>query len=163
MSQDLPFPELEPKNLVLFKENITKQEIAEKAAYTVEAVNEGHVNAIEVYTQVRAVKEVTDAILKGIKDATLDEVERLNPMERSFRGIEMQLAQGRTKYDFSHDEKWCEISDKIEELKAQLKEREKLMVNALDYSGVADENGEVIQPATVVGGTEKSLKIIIPR
>ena len=163
MKDEVPFPELEPKNIVLFKENITKAEIAEKAEATINAVNEGSVSAIEVYTQVRAVKEVTDTILKGIKNAVMDETDALHSDERTFRGVQLQVTNGRAKYEFDHDASWNDMMEEMAQLKDKIKEREKLMINAIDYGGVADANGEEIEPAKVVGGTERSVKVIIPR
>ena len=137
----LPFPEVETTKLVLFKENITKAEIQEKAASTIEAVNEGEVNSIEVYTQIRAVKEVTDAILKGIKDTVVDDVERLHPKEREFRGIRLDLANGKLKYDFSHDDEWVNLQEQLADIKDKIKTREKYMVDAIEYEEVVDKQG----------------------
>lgn len=162
--KDLPFPEMEAKSMVMFKDNITKSEIQEKAVNTVEAVNEGHVNSIDVFTQVRAVKEVADAILDGIKETVIDDVERLHADEREYRGIKLELANGRTKYDFSHDEEWVNLQEELSEIKDRIKSREKLMIDAIKYSGVVDKDtGEEIQPAKIIGGTPKSVKVIIPK
>jgi len=159
----LPFPEVETTKLVLFKENITKTEIQDKAATTIAAVNDGEVNSIEVYTQVRAVKEVADAVLKGIKETVVDDVERLHPKEREFRGIRLDLASGKLKYDFSHDEEWSNLQERLHEIKDQIKTREKHMVDAIEYEEVVDKNGEIVPAAKVVGGTESSVRVIIPK
>lgn len=159
----LPFPEVETTKLVLFKENITKAEIQEKAASTIEAVNEGEVNSIEVYTQIRAVKEVTDAILKGIKDTVVDDVERLHPKEREFRGIRLDLANGKLKYDFSHDDEWTNLQEQLADIKDKIKTREKYMIDAIEYEEVVDKNGEIVPRAEVVGGTESSVRVVIPK
>lgn len=159
----VPFPEVEAQSLVLFKENITKSEIAEKAASTIESVNEGHVNSIEVYTQVRGVKEVADSILSGIKQTVVEDVERLHANEREFRGIKLELANGRTKYDFSHDEEWNNLQSQLADIKDQIKTREKHMIDAMNYEEVVDNRGEIVPAAKIVGGTKSSVRVVIPK
>jgi len=160
---DLPFPEVEVKNMVLFEENITKKEIEKKSVDIIESVNEGHVNSIEVFTQVRAVKELTDMILSGIKDKVVDDLEMLNPLERTSRGVKIDLMNGRNKYDFSDDGEWCTLQMQLEIIKDKIKAREKLMIKAIEYSEVSDLDGVVVSPARIVGGTEKVVKITIPK
>jgi hypothetical protein len=160
----VPFPEVETTNLVLFKENITKSEIQNKAASTIESVNEGHVDSISVYTQVRAIKEVADAVLKGIMPTVVDDVERLQTGEREYRGIRLDLSHGRTTYDFSHDDEWNNLQEQMQEIKDKVKAREKLMIDAIRYDGITDKDtGEVVEPAKVSGGTSKAVRVVIPK
>lgn len=161
--KDLPFPEATSTNIVLFEENITKSEIASKAESTIEAVNEGHVPALETYLQVRAVKEVCDTVIKGIKDTVVDEVDNLNEREREVRGVRFELTKGSIKYDFSHDDVWNDLQERLAEIKDQIKSREKLMINAIDYAEVYDDEGTKVEPATVAGGTAQVLKTVIPK
>lgn len=162
--KDLPFPEVYKKNsIVLFDENITRAEIKKKAEDTIESVNEGHVSAIDTYLHVRAIKEVCDAVEKGIKNTVVDSIDGLHKDEREMRGVRFELTNGRTTYGFSHDDTWNELQEQLTELKDKIKKHEKAMIDAIEYSEVYDDDGVQVEKATVTGGRDRILKMLIPK
>ena len=61
---------------------------------------------------------------KNFKDATLEEIRKHQGGKVSAYGIDFAEMEAGTKYDYTENQIWCEIQDKIEALKAQQKDIE---------------------------------------
>lgn len=160
---DLPFPELEDKKeITAFSGNITKSEISEKAGLAIATVNNGHIDPIDMYLKTRALKEVCDEVLDGIKSKVVDKLQNMHKEERKFRGVDMQVTEGSIKYSFDHSEKWNELKDAAKSAAKAVKDYEDLMVNAINNE-IYGADGVLIEGARISGGSDPVLKVVIPK
>lgn len=113
---------------------------------------------------VKAQKEFISILESKLTAMAISEAEKYGVGEdRVMCGVEFQVANGRTMYDYSHDEVWSELEAQIQALKKLQKNREELMKAAMKFAGAADEQGEVIEPARVKKVSDPSLRCIIPK
>lgn len=146
----------------LFKEAVTKKRIAEFAEPIIEKAENGEIDALDAYVQVKIASEYISNLSKGLKPFAEDEADRYGKEEATMYGCAIQQTSGSTKYDYSHDEVWSEIKAEIYALMAKLKEREDFMKKAMSFSGVVDEDGVEIPPAKAIGGSAASIRVLIP-
>lgn len=164
-NNDLPFPELEENNnngVAIFSKSITKSEIESKANLAVMAVEEGNVDAIDMFTKARALRDVCDSVIDKLKDSVVSKVTAIHKDDRKFNGVEIQLTEGSTKYNYSHSLVWQQLKDKADDCAKKLKDYEKLMVVAMSQD-IYDNEGILVDPAVVSGGTTPVLKVVIPK
>jgi hypothetical protein len=118
----------------------------EKAQVIVQTVENGYTSALQMYIQAKYINEVTAQILEKLKGAAYTEAELYNSGERTIAGVDFDTRKGSERIDYDADPEYAR-------LKAQLKERETLLKQAVKVKGkVVDEStGEVIPvvPVTV--------------
>ncbi len=118
--------------------NLSKGEIqrfADKVAGEIEA---GQYNALQVAINLKAMEEAVKQIKERIQVDIDLEAGKYAEKTIPFSGAEIEKKQ-RATYDFSQDQQWLEIRDK-------LKEREK-MLKSLSGEMADPETGEIIRPA----------------
>ncbi len=166
MSEDnLPFPEVEEssnKSITKFSSNITKSEIKSKADIALSSVEEGNVDAIDMFIKTRALRDVCDEVIDGLKDKVSNKLFSIHKADRKFNGVELQLSEGSIKYGFSHSDEWRRLKDELDSASQKLKDYEKLMIIAI-RTEVFDSSGVAVDPAVEVGGTSGVLKVVIPK
>jgi hypothetical protein len=161
MSVDIFSEELTPS---LDFNNINKAALAKVSGAVVDKVMSGDEDPLKTYIKAKAISEVANGIISDLKSVAVDEAEKYGSDEAKMLGCEFMVKNGATSYSYEHDEEWNKINDKIKELTATRKAREKKMVDATKYAELIDDaTGEVIPPAIVKKSGASILTVTIPR
>lgn len=143
-------------------DNISKSYIDQLSSSIAHSVMEGNEYAIEQYIKAKGVAEIANSIMDKIKDLAISEADNYNPDDKVY-GCSIQVKSTPTTYDFSHDDQWKMINQKIEALKVILKEREAEMINAVGYSQLVTDSGEIIPAAKIKKQGTKTIAVSIPK
>lgn len=143
-------------------ERVSKAAIQEIANSIVSNVLKGNEDPLKEYIKAKALADIASEISEGLKDDAISEAEKYDLNDPVF-GCKVVLKSTPTSYDFSHDGEWKSVNQEMEKLKIRLKEREKKMIDAMKYSELTDEFGEVIPPAMIKKEGSQTISINIPK
>ena len=128
---------------------------------TIEAVNNGGVNALELKAQLKWIEKAIELIDKGTKDAQLRELSKYGKVA-SINGFTVEVMEAGTKYDYSGcgDIEWESLTHTIESTNEQRKEREKFLKALSRPTAITDEftGGETITVNPPIKTSTTSLK-----
>lgn len=131
----------------------SKREIASSSNKIIECVQDGSIDVIELYIQMKRITEIMNNAMKdeSVKQALIDRVEDYSKSDRSFHGVDIQLRKGIDKWDFRADPEWFHIQSEIDELL----ERKKLIEKALKANHAANrssitEDGEIADNNNII-------------
>lgn len=136
----------------------TKSNINLVALPIIKSIEDGNFNVLEFQVKARFLIEVLNNALKNTKDDAIKDVQKGTT---NYLGAKLEIAETGTKYEYSTNQDWQELENKIVELKKQQKEIEDL-IKIATKKGVAIVNpntGETIMP--VVKQSETNLKITL--
>jgi hypothetical protein len=163
MNEDLIFPEASGKSdaLVAFPSKMptSKSQLKKLASET-------HVESddvIETAVFIKATQEFLDIMYESIKAKLKDKVDTYHKEERVFNGVTVDIANTPAQYSFDHDQVWADLSDKLSEIKEKIKERESLMIAALNFSEVKDNDGNLVPQAAVKKLSAETVRITLPK
>ena len=166
---DVPFPEEEQVAVNVdmvtkhFGEAITKQAIKAKVKRDLQPLLDGDIgHPLNTYVHAKVLQEYLGEVMKVAKELAMDEAASHGKGGGSVNGVKFEVAGVATRYSFDHDETWCELKDKEDEIAELRKKREDLMKKAMDFSGVVDDDGVVIPPAKYKSGGGDTIKVSIP-
>jgi chemotaxis protein CheY-P-specific phosphatase CheC len=148
--------------LVLSLDNMSKSAINEIANRIVTNVSDGHTNALQEYIKAKGLSELSDIIVSGIKDLAIDEASKYED-GASVLGCKFQVKSLSDSYDFSNDDEWNLLNQELTRIKDRMKQREKQMIEAMNYSEIVDKNGEIIPSAILKKRGGKTIAITIPK
>lgn len=143
-------------------DNMSKASLKAMAANVIENVENGNADALHEYIKAKGIVELATAITDGLKAEAIREAEKYSSEDKVF-GCSVQVKSVPYTYDFSHDGEWKSLQLQIDALKERQKEREKKMIDAMKYSELTDEYGEVIPPAKIKSGGGQTVSITIPK
>lgn len=150
------------KGLIVNLATISKGYINEIASDIIKNVMEGESDALHEYIKAKGLAELASIIIEGLKEEALSEASNYAKEEKVL-GCDIVIKGTPALYDFSVDEEWVIITNEIDYLKAKLKARELKMIDALKYSNIVDENGEVIPKANIKKESGTTLSITIKK
>lgn len=136
----------------------TKSNINLVALPIIKSIEDGNFNVLEFQVKARFLIEVLNNALKNTKDDAIKDIQKGTT---NYLGAKLEIAETGTKYEYSTNQDWQELENKIVELKKQQKEIEDL-IKIATKKGVAIVNpntGETIMP--VVKQSETNLKITL--
>jgi hypothetical protein len=142
--------------------SINKTAIHSVAASIIQTVDDGEKSALDALIQAKGLEELSKMIVDGVKGWAMDEAEQFPKNESRRMGVGFAVKNLPNKYDYSHDERWCELKQSIEALTAQIKEREKSMVEAMKYGGITTETG-YIPAAKIAAHGGLTIQVSIPK
>jgi len=148
--------------LALSLDNMSKSAINEIANRIVTNVSDGHTNALQEYIKAKGLSELSDIIVSGIKDLAIDEASKYED-GASVLGCKFQVKSLSDSYDFSNDDEWNLLNQELTRIKDRMKQREKQMIEAMNYSEIVDNNGEIIPSAILKKRGGKTIAITIPK
>jgi hypothetical protein len=148
---------------ILDLKSINKAALGEMSGAVIERVEEGFDDPLEVYIKAKALQELSGNIIKGLKDEAMSEAEKYSKADSSLLGCEFTVKNGSTSYSFDHDEVWSGFNNEISAIKEKMKLREKMMVDATNYSELTDDAGNIVPPAEIKTQSGQILSIKIPR
>jgi len=121
----------------------TEQEIRYFAAVA-EQVEEGTINPLTAYIQLRYVKEGIEAAIKSIEEAAIEETRKYGREEIMNNGAVVRLVEGTPRYSYKNIPQWNVLKDKMAKIEELAKVASKGMKGF-----IVDENGEEIPAADV--------------
>jgi len=121
----------------------TEQEIRYFAAVA-EQVEEGTINPLTAYIQLRYVKEGIEAAIKSIEEAAVEETRKYGREELMNNGAVVRLVEGTPRYSYKNVPQWNVLKDKMAKIEELAKVASKGMKGY-----IVDENGEEIPAADV--------------
>ena len=121
--------------------------IKETVAEITTAVQNGEVNALEAFINLKKIEEIIKQVKKNVDDLVIEEAAKYNTKTFTTFDAEVTLKNSATRYDYSNIP---EIVNKELELKA-LKDKHKaaLKSNVIDL-----DTGELVEAPIVKGGKE---------
>jgi hypothetical protein len=121
----------------------TEQEIRYFAAVA-EQVEEGTINPLTAYIQLRYVKEGIEAAIKSIEEAAIEETRKYGKEEIMNNGAVVRLVEGTPRYSYKNIPQWNVLKGKMAKIEELAKVASKGMKGY-----IVDENGEEIPAADV--------------
>ena len=121
----------------------TEQEIRYFAAVA-EQVEEGTINPLTAYIQLRYVKEGIEAAIKSIEEAAIEETRKYGKEEIMNNGSVVRLVEGTPRYSYKNIPQWNVLKGKMAKIEELAKVASKGMKGY-----IVDENGEEISAADV--------------
>ena len=121
----------------------TEQEIRYFAAVA-EQVEEGTINPLTAYIQLRYVKEGIEAAIKSIEEAAIEETRKYGKEEIMNNGAVVRLVEGTPRYSYKNIPQWNVLKGKMAKIEELAKVASKGMKGY-----IVDENGEEIPAAEV--------------
>jgi predicted NodU family carbamoyl transferase len=104
-------------------------------------VEEGKVNALSAYVEMKALSELIGSMMDNLKDQAIEERRKYGKEEVIKNGYKIELANGRKIWKYDSSQRWQQIN-------AQRKTYEELMQKAYAGAQIADaETGELIPAA----------------
>jgi hypothetical protein len=144
--------------------DLSKVRLDEIALSFIEPVLDGEVPAIQQWSLIKAINEVTDRCLKDeeLKKVTLNEVDKWGKQGATFNGAKIEIAN-TSKLDWGNvsDPVYKDLKAKEEALKEQIKERETFL-KGIPYAGIEvtnEETGEVCRVFAPTKLTSTSPKV----
>ena len=153
----------EENGLSINLNRISKGELKSMADKIADVVKDGNANPLEEYIKAKALIEFSNNIVAMLKNDAYDQAYRYVSNGEKVLGCDVIAKNTPAQYDFSHNEEWVKITEKIEELKKAQKSIESEMINAIGYSQVVSPFGEVILPAKVKKESGSTIQITIPK
>lgn len=114
-------------------------------ASMVEAIENGEVNPLELYANLKKASKIIDSVLdtETVKEAITREYQKFGKKEVDYRGVTFVQSESGVKFDYSgcNDTVINELEAEKKELDAKIKERQKFLKN-LPVDGIVnvDEN-----------------------
>lgn len=129
-------------------EGITKQVIQDYAQELIRSIEEGHANPIDTALQVKFMEDLITAIKERLRVAVIAEAGKYAKGEDIVRyNGRVQVKEAGVKYDYHTclDPTYQKLTDQINELEFQRKEREAFLKSLTSSVTLVDEEtGEVI-------------------
>lgn len=144
----LAVPDFDPSEFLnIIDKPFTKSDIADKAKYVQDMINEGYISPVDVIVNLKIIKEFIDATEKLIKADATDAATRYKG--ELFKGCKLEIRSlgGRTNYN----------DDTVyKDLQNKLKERENLLKAAIANkdSIIFDTEGAEVPKVSVVSGKD---------
>jgi hypothetical protein len=119
-------------------------EIKNQILLIVNEVNDGYVDPLKAYMELKELEEIISISMKSIKDQAMDEARKYGKKSFQFHNAEITLKNGASRYDFSHIQSYQQQKEKLK----YIEELAKI------GGGVIEETGEIIEKAKKIEGAE---------
>jgi hypothetical protein len=117
-----------------------------EAKQTAERAVNGEGSALEAFVEIKDIIKQLEEVLDELTPVAVSERSKYGK-ERIFRhGYEVEMAEGRTTYDYKHYDGWKKASESLKGIEEIMKNGAQTGTEALDA------NGELIPPATMKFG-----------
>lgn len=109
-----------------------------------EQVEEGTINPLSAYIQLRYIKEGIESAIKSIEEAAIEETRKYGKEEIMNNGAVVRLVEGTPRYSYKNIPQWNVLKGKMAKIEELAKVASKGMTGY-----IVDENGEEIPAADV--------------
>lgn len=140
----------------------SKKEIIELGEMFVSKFDESSKNPLQVLALVTKLKTMLEVMEKGIQEKSINDLQKEGGKHLAF-GVDFQIAEVGTKYDYSENIKWVQLDAQIKALESKRKDIETFIKGIKSsFTEVDEESGEAIQwhPASKTSSTsiKKTIK-----
>jgi hypothetical protein len=129
-------------------QHVTKQVISDYAMDIIKSIEEGHLNAVDAALRVKFMEDLIAAMKERLRGHVLDELDKYTKGEDIVKyNANFQVKEAGVKYDFfnCNDPEWDDLTQQINELTDQRKDREKFLKTLKKSIEMIDkETGEII-------------------
>ena len=142
--------------------NLSKSEIIGLATDTAtDAIEGGYLDPILARIYVDKMELYIKSYKASIKESSIIEAELYDKKEllNKFAGVKLEVSESGIKYDYSNDTEWCELKEKEDGIKSELKARESILKAVKPNTVANPETGEYLAPPVRTSTT--SLKLTL--
>lgn len=142
----------------------SKSEVGRFAAQVINSVKAGEVNPHEVLVLLRALQNVSETVLEGIKENINTEADRYSERRFEAFGVTIEKAElaTRYKYELSNDREWERRKAGVDAAMSLLKEREAFLRGLKEPMTVVEEDsGEVYRITPPPKFSTSGLKVFL--
>ena len=126
---------------------IKKINIKESVADITTAIQNGDVDALEAFVNLKKIEEIIKQVKKNIDDLAIDEACKYSQKTFDYNDAEITIKNSPTRYNYSNIPAIVKKENELKELKDKHK-------TALRVDVVDTETGELLVPPIVKGGRE---------
>ena len=121
------------------------QEVKDRYAARVEDVEEGILDPLFVYAELKDLEKFFAECAAQIQDAALAEASKYDKPQFQHQGFQFTVGSGKTIYDYKNVPQWADIKARLARIEELSKQAAKMSV--LTGGGtIVDEDGQVIPP-----------------
>lgn len=124
---------------------LTKQQVSSFVDRVKEEINSGNREALEIYSIFKTFDEIARKLKDTLSENIMHDIQHEEDVFQAY-GFDIQKVEVGVKYSFDHDANWKSYQDKIDAIRDEQKEYEKIM-KATKVVMVDPETGEEVQPA----------------
>jgi len=140
-----------------------KAQVIDFVKQTKDVIMSGNENPLKIAVQLRALEDVIKQLRTDsqIQDYTLSEAQKESVKTFKVFGAEITIKETGVKYDYSscNDSELQEMNQELDELKAQIKERETMLKNIGD-GFIVNQHGEELTAPLKTSKTGISIRLL---
>lgn len=144
------------RDIVYYGTEVTKESIKEQSLALLNDLDEGHMTPLQVAAQFKFIEDVISNVKEELRQRVIAEQDKYGKDKMTYHGATFDIKEAGVKYDYSqcNDAIWNDLSQQIEALTEQRKEREAFLKSLKEKLTYVDEStGEV---ATIYAPQKKS-------
>ena len=128
------------------EKHLHKKEIVGLATENAQAIiDSGKYDLLKVYVELKRYETYLKGLIQHLKQPALDRATETGQKSFDYNNARVNIST-RTKWDFSVDNKWCDLDKKIQRLTKEKKDREKYLKDNNRVQTIVDkETGEIIE------------------
>lgn len=141
---------------------LTKSEQTDMAQQIIDRVNEGELSAMEAKLFLKSAEAVVARAMDGIDPMARREAERYGEKAFRLKGVNIELANTGTKYDYSgcNDPELTNLQGQLDEIKRLVTARQKFLQALKKPTTIVDDStGEIITINPPIKTWNEGLKI----
>tara|TARA_R110000868_G_scaffold399006_1_gene672512 strand:+ start:97 stop:585 length:489 start_codon:yes stop_codon:yes gene_type:complete len=144
------------RDIVYYGTEVTKDSIKEQSLALLKDLDEGHIAPLQLAAQLKLVEDVISNVKEELRQRVVAEKDKYGKDDMTYHGAKFDIREAGVKYDYSQcdDMQWNELSQQIDALTEQRKERESFLKALKEKLTYVDEStGEI---ATIYPPQKKS-------
>ena len=120
--------------------NVTSMNIQDMFGLMIEAVRNGEMNALELYTKSKEISDIASKVQKEVQELAIEEAEKRTEKTFNYGNYKITKVEGRRMIDYSDIEDWKIAKDNLKEIEEKYKE------STLSKNSILDEStGEILK------------------
>ena len=134
------------RDIVYYGTEVTKEHIKEQSIALLKDLDEGHIAPLQLAAQLKLVEDVISNVKEELRQRVVAEKDKYGKDDMTYHGAKFDIREAGVKYDYSQceDIQWNELSQQIDALTEQRKERESFLKALKEKLTYVDEStGEI--------------------
>lgn len=120
--------------------NVTPMNIQYMFGLMIEAVRNGEMNALELYTKSKEISDIASKVQKEVQEIAIEEAEKRTEKTFNYGNYKITKVEGRRMIDYSDIEEYQIAKDNLKEIEEKYKE------STLSKNSILDEStGEILK------------------
>ena len=134
------------------------QEIIHEYMGILGKVEQGEVNALDVYVDFYELEKAIKELTSQLKDHVIEELGKYDPKDTVIRGDYQLLTRSMTRHDYKHDEEWTSIKQSLSNRESQMKKASAMAMKGQVLTDLS--TGEAIPPSETKTSTSVVAKFV---